>query len=144
MDITDPGLEPDPQEFQINRHFSNRLFDRDTLILQAYRINILYLKASYARGERNIAFKTETRNSFPDYIVRTFNDRYKFYTVAPYDATPSGVEAFVRKHFKLLIGKIYRGADTDLMLWLALERDSDSASLMQEIRADAAVSPAAL
>ena len=28
LDITDPGLEPDPQEFQINRHFSNRLRPR--------------------------------------------------------------------------------------------------------------------
>lgn len=144
LDFSDPRLEPDPQEFQINKHFSNRLFDRDTLILQAYRINFLYVMASYARGDRNIGFKTETRKRFREDIVRTFNDRYEFFTVAPFDATPSGVEAFVKKHFKLLIGKIYRGADTDLTLWLALERGADSASLMHEIRADAAVSPAAL
>lgn len=122
LDITDPGLEPDPQEFQINRHFSNRLFDRDTLILQAYRINFLYVMASYARGDRNYGFKVETRKRFRDDIVRTFNDRYEFFTVAPNDATPSGVEAFVKKHFKLLIGKIYRGSDNDTTLWLALEK----------------------
>ena len=144
LNINDPGLEPDPQEFQINKHFSNRLFDRDTLILQAYRINFLYVMASYARGDRNYGFKVETRRRFREDIVRTFNDRYKFYTIAPFNATPAGVEAFVKKHFKLLIGKIYRGADTDLTLWLALERGADSASLMREIRADAAVSPAAL
>ena len=144
LNITEPGLEPDPQEFQINKHFSNRLFDRDTLILQAYRINFLYVMASYARGDRNYGFKVETRRRFREDIVRTFNERYKFYTIAPFNATPAGVEAFVKKHFKLLIGKIYRGADTDLTLWLALERGADSASLMREIRADAAVSPAAL
>ena len=144
LNINDPGLEPDPQEFQVNKHFSNRLFDRDTLILQAYRINFLYVMASYARGDRNYGFKVETRRRFREDIVRTFNDRYKFYTIAPFNATPAGVEAFVKKHFKLLIGKIYRGADTDLTLWLALERGADSASLMREIRADAAVSPAAL
>ena len=54
------------------------------------------------------------------------------------------MEAFVKKLFKLLIGKIYRGADTDLTLWLALERSADSASLMREIRADAALSPISL
>lgn len=144
LDVTDPGLELDPQEFQINRHFSNRLFDRDTLILQAYRINFLYVMASYVRRDRNIGFKTETRKRFRDDIVRTFNDRYEFFTVAPFDATPSGVEAFVKKHFKLLIGKIYRGADTDLTLWLALERSADSTSLMHEIRTDAAVSSTSL
>jgi hypothetical protein len=144
LNINDPGLEPDPQEFQVNKHFSNRLFDRDTLILQAYRINFLYVMASYARGDRNYGFKVETRRRFRDDIVRTFNDRYEFFTVAPYDSTPSGVEAFVKKHFKLLIGKIYRGADSDLTLWLALERNADSASLMREIRADAALSPISL
>ena len=144
LNINDPGLEPDPQEFQINKHFSNRLFDRDTLILQAYRINFLYVMASYARGDRNYGFKVETRRRFREDIVRTFNERYKFYTIAPFNATPAGVEAFVKKHFKLLIGKIYRGADADLTIWLALERNADSTSLMREICADAAVSPAAL
>lgn len=100
--------------------------------------------ASYARGDRNYGFKVETRRRFREDIVRTFNSRYKFYTIAPFNATPAGVEAFVRKHFKLLIGKIYRGADSDLTLWLALERNADSTSLMREIRADAAVTPAAL
>lgn len=144
LDFTDPGLEPDPQEFQINRHFSNRLFDRDTLILQAYRINFLYVMASYARRDRNSGFKTETRKRFRDDIVQTFNDRYKFYTITPFNATTSGVEEFVKKHFKLLIGKIYRGSDTDRTIWLALERNADSASLMREISADAIVSPTSL
>lgn len=144
LDFNNPGLEADPQEFQINKHFSNRLFDRDTLVLQAYRINFLYVMASYVRGDSNYGFKVETRRRFRDDIVRTFNGRYEFYTITPFDYTPAGVEAFVKKHFKLLIGKIYRGADTDLTLWLALERGADSASLKSEIRADATVSPATL
>lgn len=146
LNINDPGLEPDPQEFQINRHFSNRLFDRDTLILQAYRINFLYVMASYARGDRNIGFKTETRKRFRDDIVRTFNDRYAFYTVTPHDASPAGVEAFVRKHFKTLIGKIYRGSDADTSLWLALEKGDDAANqkFIDIIKGDANVSDTTL
>lgn len=146
LNTADPGLEPDPQEFQINRHFTNRLFDRDTLILQAYRINFLYVMASYARGDRNPGFKTETRKRFRYDIVRTFNDRYAFYTVTPHDASQAGVEAFVRKHFKTLIGKIYRGSDADTSLWLALEKGDDATNqkFIDIIKGDANVSDTTL
>lgn len=144
LNITDPGLEPDPQEFQVNIHFPNRLFDRDTLYLQAYRINFLYVMAAYVRGDRNLGFKSDTRKRFRDDILSTFNRKYDFYIVTPKDATLSGVEEFVRKHFKTLIGKIYRGSDTDTSLWLALEHNSDSASLKKEIEADASITPVSL
>lgn len=145
LNITDSGLNPDGQEFQINKHFSNRLFDRDTLYLQAYRINFLYVMAAYVRGNRNTGFKSDTHKRFRDDILSTFNDKYDFYIVTPNDTTLSGVEAFVRKHFKTLIGKIYRGADTDTSLWLALEQnDSDTPRLKKEIEVDARVDPVSL
>ena len=144
LNISDPGLDPDPQEFQINRHFFNRLFDRDTLILQAYRINFLYVMAAYARGNNNYGFKAETRRRFRKDIVKTFNDRYDFYTITPKDNSLRGVEAFVRKHFKLLIGKIYRGADDDTSIWLALENNSDNSELMRQIKQDATVTPTSI
>lgn len=59
---------------------------------------------------------------------------------SPHGGTLAHTEAFVRRHFKLLIGKIYRGSD-DTTLWLALDRKIDHTALLQEIRADAAVSP---
>ena len=93
--------------------------------------------AAYVRGDRNLGFKSDTRKRFRDDILSTFNRKYDFYIVTPKDATLSGVEEFVRKHFKTLIGKIYRGSDTDTSLWLALEHNSDSASLKKEIEADA-------
>lgn len=144
LNITDSDLEPDPQEFQVNKHFSNRLFDRDTLYLQAYRINFLYVMAAYVRGDRNLGFKSDTRKRFRDDILSTFNRKYDFYIVTPKDETMSGVEEFVRKHFKTLIGKIYRGSDTDISLWLALEKNSDSVSLKKEIAADASITPVSL
>ena len=139
LDISDIGLTLDRQEFQMNRHFPNRLFDRDTLLLQAYRINFLYVMAAYARSDHNAYVKDEIRRHFREDIVNTFKDRYKFYTVAPYDATLSGVEAFVKKHFKLLIGKIYRGSDEDRTLWLALEKNTGPSLLIDEIKSDAEV-----
>lgn len=144
LDYTNHHLELDPQEFQINKHFPNRLFDRDTLILQAYRINFLYVLASYVQGDRNNGFKIETRKRFREDIIKTFNERYTFYSITPSDATPSGVEAFVKKHFKLLIGKIYRGNDSDLTMWLALERNADCQDLIDLISRDATVEKASL
>ena len=136
LNITDPGLEADPQKFQMNRHFSNRLFDRDTLILQAYRINFLYVMASYAIGGNNTGFKEETRKRFREDLITTFNNLYNFYKVTPYNATNSGVEAFISKYFKLIIGKVYRGSDNDTSLWLALEKSSDK-SILQTLSQDA-------
>ena len=143
LNTSDPGLEPDPQEFQINKHFPNRLFDRDTLLLQAYRINFLYVMAAYARGDLNTGFKTETRKRFREDIIKSFNDRYVFYKITPFENTLSGLISFVSKYFKLLIGKIYRGSDEDTFLWLALEKESGD-NLIHIISQDAYIEPASL
>lgn len=144
LNINEPGLELDPQEFQINKHFSDRLFDRDTLILQAYRINFLYVMASYARNDRNHGFKVETRKRFREDIIQTFNSKYNFYTITPKDCTKAGLNAFVNKYFKLLIGKVYRGSDDDMSLLLALESETDATALIQEISREASIKKTSL
>lgn len=144
LNIAEPFLELDQQEFQMNRHFTNRLFDRDTLVLQAYRINFLFVMASYAQGYRNVGFKTETRKRFRSDIVQFFNDRYNFYILTPIDNTIRGVETFVTKHFKKLIGKIYRGSDNDTTLWLALEKNEDCSELIKDISSEANVTQTSL
>ena len=147
LNITDPVLEPDSQEFQINRHFPNRLFDRNTLIIQAYRINFLYVMAAYARGDRNYGFKIETRKRFREDIINTFKNRYNFYTITPHDASHLGLKAFVYKHFKTLVGKIYRGSDDDISLLLALEKDNghtETGKIFDIIKDDAIIVPITL
>ena len=148
LNITDPVLEPDSQEFQINRHFPNRLFDRDTLIIQAYRINFLYVMAAYARGDRNYGFKVETRKRFREDIINTFKNRYNFYTITPHDASHLGLKAFVHKHFKILVGKIYRGSDDDISLLLALEKGKndhiETGKIFDIIKDDAIIVPTTL
>ena len=139
IDITNPGLELDGKGIRINKHFSNRLFDRDTLILHEYRINFLYVMAAYARGDCNNSFKIEARRRFRSDIIRSFNERYIFFRITPYDNTITGVENFVTKYFKLLNGKIYRGADVDTTIWLALERDAKRDELLRIINLDAII-----
>lgn len=139
INIEEPGLEADGQKLPFNKHFSDRLFDRDTLILQTYRINFLYVLATYVRGDRNNGFKDEIHRRFRADIIKTFDNRYFFYKVTPFDVTMAGVEDFVKKHFKLLIGKIYRGDDSDRFLWLALERKNNPNKVLKMIRKDSVV-----
>ena len=47
----DDKLSPTKDEFVPNIHFTNRLFDRDTLVLQRYNINFLYVLSLYARNK---------------------------------------------------------------------------------------------
>jgi len=142
-----PERDPDDRRkefFRINTHFENRLFDRDTLVLKSYNINFLFVLSAYVLQKDNKAFKETVKTTFRAHLIKTFKARYDFYTIVPKDATISGVESFVKKHFKLLIGKIYRGSDDDTTIWLALERSADNKALMKEIKLDAKVKPAVI
>ena len=141
MNFTDPGLVRGDKP-AMSSQFPDRLFDRDTLIVQTYRINFLYVLAAYVRSGSAGGFKAEARKRFREDIIDTFNTRYDFYRLTPHGGTLSHTEAFVRRHFKLLIGKIYRGSDTDTTLWLALEKGDDAAArrVFDQISGDATVS----
>ena len=146
-----PRLTPerDPEDrrkefFRINTHFENRLFDRDTLVLKSYNINFLFVLSAYVLQKDNKAFKETVKTTFRKHLIKTFKARYDFFTIAPKDATISGVESFVRKHFKLLIGKIYRSSNDDTTIWLALDRNADNNALLKEIKHDADITLAAI
>ncbi len=124
---SEPRLVPEKEDgediIHTSDHFSNRLFDRDTLVLESYNINFLFVLAAYVLQKDNRAFRNKVKHDFRTHLIKTFNERYRFYKV-----TPNGdVEGFVRKYFKDLIGKIYRSSASENTLWLALDR-SDATS----------------
>jgi len=47
-----------------NIHFENRFFDRDTLLLQEYNINFLFVLSSYVSNSDNQSFKQKIRKIF--------------------------------------------------------------------------------
>lgn len=94
-----------------NRHFRNRLFDRDTLLLQKYNINFLYVLTAYAAQQqiaRN-AFRSITRKAFREDILSCINGNYNVYQVClPISADDkASVKDFVRQNFYELSGKIF-------------------------------------
>lgn len=110
-----------------NRQFRNRLFDRDTLFLQVYDINFMFVLKAYVSKQSAIRdnFKVETRNQFRDNFVGLLNQKYAFWKVVPKaelaSAACSAEQNFVSKHFRVLLGKIFKPSNSRFLV-LALEK----------------------
>ncbi len=102
-------------------HFANRLFDRDTLFVQSYNINFLFVLSAYLSRNSTLKnnFKKDTHKVFREKLVAYINEKYEFYKVIPRE------ENFIDKHFKLLSGKIYKPSQFKNELILAFERGSN-------------------
>ena len=105
----------------INRHFENRLFDRDTLTIHHFKINFLFVLKSYL--DLNINDLNQYKKQFKDAIKAEVFDYYQsnfeFYTIEPTISTAD----FMEKYFKKLIGKVYRNSESETELILAWKID---------------------
>ena len=112
-------------------HFENRLFDRDTLFVQSYNINFLFVLSAYLSNNSTLKsnFKKDTQKKFRDKLVRFINDKYTLYTLEPKD------NSFIEKHFKLLNGKVYKPSQMNEKLILALEKP-DLTDILTKIESD--------
>ncbi|MCE3297068.1 MAG: hypothetical protein K0R65_2782 [Crocinitomicaceae bacterium] len=111
-------------------HFKNRLFDRDTLFVQSYNINFLFVLSAYLSRNSTLKgnFKKDTQKIFREKLVAFINEKYKFYKVKPNEID------FLNKHFKLLNGKVYKPSQLEKELILAFEKGSDDIeSIMAQI-----------
>ncbi len=114
-----------------NRHFANRLFDRDTLLLQVYNVNFLYVLKAYTSKRSSLSeeFKSKARKMFRENFLKLLDEKYVFWAVCPqkesFDKAHNYAEAeemFVNKHFRTLAGKIFKPVGQKCLI-LALERD---------------------
>lgn len=112
-----------------NRHFRNRLFDRDTLLLKVYNINFLYVLKTYTSRHSSLRddFKKKTRKRFREDFLELLGDNYYFWAVYLPDWKKSDyaerLQDFVDRHFHALVGRVFQPAGTPHCLILALERD---------------------
>lgn len=139
IDCHDDGLASDRRPMPSNKHYRNRLFDRDTLMLQSYNINFLYVLSAYASCSADKCFKEKVRKRFRNDMIATFNKRYDFYTLTPKEGID--LKMFVERYFKFLNGKVYRASDSDGFLYLALERDhsSEASEIFDRIKDEVAI-----
>lgn len=118
-DIVEPS--EDDMWGKRNRHFRNRLFDRDTLLLKVYNINFLYVLKTYTSKHSSLRndFKKKTRKRFRNDFLELLDKYYVFYAVWPKNSEAE----FVNAHFRMLAGKIFKPADLKCLI-LALEKTS--------------------
>lgn len=114
----------DPRMF--NYHFHNRLFDRDTLILQTYDINFLYVLSNYVSRRGNESVKKYIRLEFRKHIIEYIDAKYNLYRFTElYDKKTIGT--FIDENFRQVIGKVYslKTESGEYCLMLALEKETN-------------------
>ena len=106
---------------RVSYHFENRLFDRDTLILQTYNINFLFVLSAYVQGARQ--HTERIRRVFRENVKTVLNERYHFYAIKP--KVQKEADQYLRDKFQDVLGKIYAPYDKDKTNCLSLALDVD-------------------
>ena len=129
--------EEDIKGKNYNKHFFNRLFDRDTLFLQSYNINFMYVVASYVDNTNDVGVKRFLQSMFRNKFMSFVQDRFDFYVM---ESKRGNLREDIDKHFRRLNGKIYKPSDIDELVVLALDKDEkfqfENLSLISQIEED--------
>ena len=133
-------LTENNQIIPANAHFKNRPFDRDTLVLQAYNINFLFVLASYVTNLDSESVKQRIHDKFRADLISVYNAKYDFFRV-----TPTGdIKSFVDAHFEEYIGKMYR-SEGQPFIWFAFDKGTSTLEKLKlELGGEALVTPAYL
>lgn len=120
----------DGKNYRISYHFENRLFDRDTLILQTYNINFLFVLACYVQGAGEHTPKI--RSIFRENIKSVLQSQYNFFAIKP--KMQDEAEQFLHDNFQQVLGKVFApyATSTNCMA-LALDQDSDNSETLRLI-----------
>ena len=136
LDYNDDALQlHQGKNLHESSQFSDRLFDRDTLLLSHYDVNFLFVLAMYARNNSGSkqAWKTEVRKRFKERVQKVLEERYTFFAMKGYDDSDS--EQYITTHFQELLGKLYRTPKAQSIYTLAIEKKSDGeGALMADLR----------
>ena len=143
IDFNDPNSQEQKltknAEFERNIHFFNRLFDRDSLFLQSYNINFMFVVASYVNNTEEVALKKSLQAMLRRDFITFIESRFEFSVLEPReDSVP--IQDLVEKYFKRLNGKIYQPSEGGNLLILALDKDNryqfDNLQLLSQIETD--------
>lgn len=122
----------------LSRHFENRLFDRDTLLVYHYDVNFLYVISLYARENKyqKAQWKANVRKLFREKIQDALEENYKFYAMTPKPGLNH--EKYLCENFQELLGKVYRPFDDTNYLSLALDKqkESENKDLLDKLQKD--------
>lgn len=129
-----PKLTKDGDRFYISRHFENRLFDRDTVLVAHYDVNFLFVLALYARdnSQEKLGWKNKVRDQFRKEIREGLIKEYDFYGMRPkYDNVD---DTFIKEHFKEVLGKVFKPYGEKAIYSLALSSASEFAEDNKKVK----------
>ena len=116
--------------------FSNRLFDRDTLLVCHYDVNFLYVVSLYALNNRSKkeTWKKKVRAIFREEIQKMLQERYQFYAMTAHP-DENGLR-YIRAHFQDILGKMYTPFENTNYYSLALDKKDEinNAQLLEELK----------
>lgn len=133
LDFDTPSFSASGNQPKPNKHFEDRLFDRDTLLLREYEINLIFLIAAYGSYEDHWA--TSIRATIREDMLQFLTDTYAFFKIQPKDipvTTPTGHLfdiPFLNYFHNLLAGKVYKESDDSTDLILAFEKKTEQGKL---------------
>lgn len=133
LDFDTPSFSASDNQPKPNKHFEDRLFDRDTLLLREYEINLIFLIAAYGSYEDHWA--TSIRTTIREDMLQFLTDTYNFFKIQPKDipvTTPTGHLfdiPFLNYFHNLLAGKVYKESDNSPDLILAFEKHTEKGKL---------------
>ena len=125
-------------KFFIQRHFENRLFDRDTLLIYHYDVNFLYVVSLYAQNDDGAKqqWKDKVRALFRMEIQQKLQGDFKFYAMTAHpnvDATQ-----YIEENFKEVLGKLYQPFPNKEFFSLALDSNEkykeENDMLLEELK----------
>lgn len=105
------------------KHFENRLFDRDTLLLQRYDVNFLFVVALYA-GDNDYAkgeFKKFAQRKFREEIIKYLENHYQFFSLQKRPDNTEPLQAVINSHFRDIIGRTFRPYSNNDILYVSCE-----------------------
>lgn len=106
-----------------SRQFNNRLFDRDTIWVNQYNLNFLYLLSTYASADsgQKEQFREKARCFFRNNTIELLNKKYEFWELTP--KTNKTIEETLSNTIKWeLRGLVYRLGKNSNSLILAMEK----------------------
>lgn len=118
MNFTDPALKPMHNHFAPNRHYINRPFDRDSLVLCGFNINFLYVLSHYVLESGSSPSRIMLKQLLRKGIIDRLNDVYEFYKVFP----SISVEDFILSRRDLFRGQLFRPTDTSNYVLLGFDK----------------------
>ena len=128
LDFDTPSFSVSEDQPKPNKHFEDRLFDRDTLLLREYKINLIFIIAAYGAYEDHWAISL--RRSIREDMIDFLNKTYNFFRIEPMDIPMYSMNGQVgswpfTKYFHTQItGKVYKESEDSQELILAFEKDT--------------------